>query len=230
MQYPLNRDHQHHKWRQQKSWIFYQDYQDAQDKQQTQYQLTPRSKWKMLQNYWKIPKSECPYIWFVYHDTNGQNNGPVWKTQSRSSRKESVRSSFGRTVAGKAIQESSFGTRLGKSSTLGMLICQPRKRTMLVCVCGRYKIGWKKTEHQSNMENAYERRWFGSTNIIPWPCVVRILWTISKVCLNLGFLLVLWKITEAKALGKWDKHYLFMVLWHGRSCEEMHGKMLWTGE
>ena len=31
----------------------------------------------------KIPKSECPDILdFVYHDTNGQNHGPVWKTQS----------------------------------------------------------------------------------------------------------------------------------------------------
>ena len=29
----------------------------------------------------KIPKSECPDIWIVYHDTNGQNHGPVWKTQ-----------------------------------------------------------------------------------------------------------------------------------------------------
>ena len=30
----------------------------------------------------EIPKSECPDIGFVYHDTNGQNHGPVWKTQS----------------------------------------------------------------------------------------------------------------------------------------------------
>ena len=31
----------------------------------------------------KVPKSECPDIFgFVYHDTNGQNHGPVWKTQS----------------------------------------------------------------------------------------------------------------------------------------------------
>ena len=30
----------------------------------------------------RIPKSECPDIGFVYHDTNGQNLGPVWKTQS----------------------------------------------------------------------------------------------------------------------------------------------------
>ena len=30
----------------------------------------------------KIPKSECPDIWIRLHDTNGQNHGPVWKTQS----------------------------------------------------------------------------------------------------------------------------------------------------
>ena len=30
----------------------------------------------------KIPKPECPDIWFVYHDTNGLNHGPVWNIQS----------------------------------------------------------------------------------------------------------------------------------------------------
>ena len=32
----------------------------------------------------EIPKWECPDIWtrLVDHDTNGQNHGPVWKTQS----------------------------------------------------------------------------------------------------------------------------------------------------
>ena len=30
----------------------------------------------------KIPKSECPDICIVYHDTNGLNHGPVLKTQS----------------------------------------------------------------------------------------------------------------------------------------------------
>ena len=29
----------------------------------------------------KIPKSECPFFEFVYHDTNGLNHGPVSKTQ-----------------------------------------------------------------------------------------------------------------------------------------------------
>ena len=29
------------------------------------------------------------------------------------------------------------------------------------------KIGWKETKHQSDVENTYERRWFGRTNVIP---------------------------------------------------------------
>ena len=45
MQYLQNKDYQHHKWRQQKSWISYPDCLVAMDKQQTQYQLIP--KWKM---------------------------------------------------------------------------------------------------------------------------------------------------------------------------------------
>ena len=46
-QYWLNKGHQHHKWRQQKSWILFQDYRDAQDNQLMQYLRKPRSKWKM---------------------------------------------------------------------------------------------------------------------------------------------------------------------------------------
>ena len=42
MQYFQNKDHQHHKWRQQKSWISSPDCQGAQDKQLTQYLLVPR--------------------------------------------------------------------------------------------------------------------------------------------------------------------------------------------
>ena len=50
-----------------------------------------------------------------------------------------------------------------------MFLRWPRTRTVLIGVCGRYKTGWKEAEHQSNMENTTERRWFGRTNIIPWP-------------------------------------------------------------
>ena len=59
------------------------------------------------------------------------------------SRKESVRSSSGRTIMGKAVWESSTGTRLVKSLKLGMFICQPSKRTVSISVCGRYKLAGK---------------------------------------------------------------------------------------
>ena len=42
MQYLQNKDHQHHKWQQQKSWISYPDCQGAQDKQLMQYLVIPR--------------------------------------------------------------------------------------------------------------------------------------------------------------------------------------------
>ena len=39
--------------------------------------------WRDAPRLLKIPKSEWPCLYgFVYHDTNGQNHGPVWKTQS----------------------------------------------------------------------------------------------------------------------------------------------------
>ena len=41
MQYSQIKDHQHLKWRQQKSWISYPDCQGAQDKQLMQYLLIP---------------------------------------------------------------------------------------------------------------------------------------------------------------------------------------------
>ena len=65
---------------------------------------------------------------------------------SRSSWTESVRSSFSKTDMGEAIGENSSEIRLGKSSKLGLLFRQPRKKTILACVCGRKKwLGRNKT-------------------------------------------------------------------------------------
>ena len=36
----------------------------------------------MHPNYWKFPNRNVQTFGFFYHDTNGQNHGPVWKTQS----------------------------------------------------------------------------------------------------------------------------------------------------
>ena len=73
-----------------------QDYQGAEDKKRTQYQLTPRLKWRMHHHVSKFRA-----------DTNGLNHGPAWMTQSLFLSGESVWSYFGRTFTGKTIRESS---------------------------------------------------------------------------------------------------------------------------
>ena len=91
-----------------------------------------------------IPKSECPGIWI--RSTKKQI------AKSWSSMEDPVvpleRNLYGRHLAGlflmgKAIRESSIGTRLGESSKFGMLIRTPRKKTILVCVCHDIKVAGK---------------------------------------------------------------------------------------
>ena len=75
----------------------------------------------------KILKSECPDIWIRLPMTQmAQIMVQCWR-RSCSSWANSVRSSSGRIIMGKAIWESSIGTRLGKSFKLGMFICLPSK-------------------------------------------------------------------------------------------------------
>ena len=75
-----------------------------------------------------------------------------WRS-SCSSWAESVRSSFGRTIVGKAIWESPFEKWLGENSKLGMSLCSSWKRIILICVCGWHKIGWKETKSWSDVES-----------------------------------------------------------------------------
>ena len=155
---------------------------------------------------------------------------------SRSSWAKSVRSSFGRTVMGKAIWENPFETRLGEGFQLGMLIRTPWKRVVLVCVCGWHQIGWKERKYYSDVESTTQRSWFGRTNIIPWSCLPgmhsKIMWNKQRYCRQLQNLVWIqnfgrsnWKIT---LLGK--SEYLFVVIWHGRSCQEMCGTISWVGK
>ena len=62
----------------------------------------------------------------------------------RSSRKESVRSSSGRTIVGKAITESSIETRLGKGSKLGMFFRNRVKGLFLSVYVDVIKLAGKK--------------------------------------------------------------------------------------
>ena len=123
MQYLPNKDHQHHKWRQQRSWISYPDCQDAQDKQLMQY-LLENSQIGMSRHLDSSTTTQMAQIMVQYG------------RPSRSSWAKSVRSSFGRTVIRKAVWENPIEARLGKGFELIMLIRTPWKRIVLICVCG----------------------------------------------------------------------------------------------
>ena len=62
-----------------------------------------------------------------------------------------VRSSFGRTIMGKAIWENPIETWLGETSKLWMPLCASSKRIILICVWGWHEIGWKKKQNLDPM-------------------------------------------------------------------------------
>ena len=92
------------------------------------------------------------------------------------------------------------------------------------------------------MENSHKRRWFGRTNIIPRPCLFGLHTKrmsdkhgyCGKLQMYVRIKDFCWgyrKIGWNKAAGEtWCWNDIFMVRRHGRSCEEMCGKILRTYE
>ena len=150
------RDLPRHPWQPPKFWMSFPDIPCAQDKQLMQNRLVRRSKWKMHHRYEKFPNRNVQIFGFVYQNTNDQNHGSVWKTQSFLS-KGICTVTLWQDSCGKGKSRKVFWKIVGESFKLGMFICQPSSRTDLICVCGRYQNGRQ------------NRRWLGRTNIFSWP-------------------------------------------------------------
>ena len=155
---------------------------------------------------------------------------------SCSSWAESVRSSFGRTTMGKAIWENLIETWMGENSKLGMSLCSTSKRVILICVCGWHKIGWKETESWSDVESTQQRSRFGRTNIFLGSCILGLYSTTmpskQRYCgqLQNHVRIVNFSGRNRKASILSKSSYFFMVLWHGWSCKEVCGTILWVGK
>ena len=164
-QYSLNKDHQHHTWQPQQSWTLYQDYEDVQDKQQTQYPLTPRSKWKMHRRYWIFQIQNVQIFGFVYHDTNGLKHGRVWKTQLFLLKgictvilwqdcygKGNLRKSFWNTVGRKfqIVNVCSLTEKKDYSCLCMWMTSNWLERNKIIIQCGKYstkKLIWENQYH-----------------------------------------------------------------------------------
>ena len=140
----------------------------GQAKQQTQYQLTPRSKWKMHRRYWKFQSQNDQIFENVYQSTNGQNHGPVWNIQSFLL-KGICTVILWQDCYGKGNVRKFYQNTVGKKFTTGNVFCQPSKRTILICVCGRYQNGRQNRIQETDLENSDERRCSPRTNLIPRP-------------------------------------------------------------
>ena len=163
--YSLNKDHQHLKWQPPMDIISRLPGCNGQaaDAVSAYTQVQLEDAHKLL----KIPKSECPDNWIRLPRHKWPKIMVQHGRPSRSSCTKSVRSSFGRTVMGKAIWERPIETWMGENSKLGMSLGAPWKRIVLICVCGWHKIGWQETKSWSDVETTQQRSRFGRTNIFP---------------------------------------------------------------
>ena len=171
MQYSLNKDLQHLKWQPAKITDIISRLPGFDGQATDAVSAYTQVKMEDAHKWLKIPKSECPDIW-IRLPRQVAKIMVQYGRSSRSSCKESVRSSFGRTIMGKAIWENLFETWLGENSKLGMSLCTSWKRIILICVCGWHKIGWKETNSWSDVESTQQRSRFGRTNIFPWSCIL----------------------------------------------------------
>ena len=236
-QYSQNKDHEHHKWRPQKSWISFRGYTVAQVKQLTQYLLTLMLKWKMLQNFWRFQNRNVQTYGYVYHETKSLNHGPnqiaVHPEQNLQ------KSSFSRTVVGKAIWESSMGARLGENSLLGMPIRAPweriyshlcmwmtsnwLQRNKILIRCGKYSI--KKLIWENQHQPLIMFTWVALRDNVKKKKKQRYGWPSQNHVRIQYFRKSLGKIPSSEAVSISTRS-----LRCGRSCSKMCGKILRVGE
>ena len=183
----------------------------------------------------RIPTSECPDIWIRLPRHKWQKSG--------SSMEDPVvlleRNLYGHPLAG-LLWERQFEKILlkygwEKVSNWECLFVHREKVILIFCVCGWHQIGWKE-KHWSDVESTQQRSRFGRTNIFLWSCVLglysktmrnkqRYCWQLPNHVWIQNFHRSNWRITM---LGK--SAYFFVVVWQGRTCQEMCGTTLWVGE
>ena len=184
----------------------------------------------------KIPKSECPDIWIRLPRHKWPKSWVQYGRPSRSS--WTKRNLYGHPLAGllweKQLEKIQLKHGWEKSFQLRMLIRTSWKRIIIVCVCGWHQIDWNETKYWPHVESTKERSWFRRTDVIPWSCIPGVypktMWNKRGYCGQLQNHVWVQNFRRSNGkisrLGKTD--YLFAVLWHGRSCQEVCGMLLWV--
>ena len=90
----------------------------------------------------KIPNRNVQTFGFVYHDTNGLNHGPVWKTQSFLLSEMCVVILW-QDYYGKGNLSKSYCSTFGRRFPIGNAYSYTVKIVILICVCGIKLAGRK---------------------------------------------------------------------------------------
>ena len=109
----------------------------------------------MHQNYWKFQNRSVQTFGFVYHDTNGQHHGPVWKTQSFLL-SEILTVIFWKDCWGTAIRESSLKYGLEKVPNWECLFVNREKVLFLSVYVDDIKLARKKQNRSPTWSSLME--------------------------------------------------------------------------
>ena len=192
----------------------------------------------MLTNYcWKFQIRNVQTFGFVYHDTNGLNNGPVWKIQAFLLSEICTvilwQDCYGKRQFEKILLKYMVGRRFPNWECLYSHTV--KKDYFLSVYVDDTKLAGKKQSINPMWKNTKQRSWFGRTNIFPWSCspgmYSRTMWNEQKYCgqLQNHVWIENFRGENRKASILWEFSNFFMVLWYGWSCKEMRGTILWVG-
>ena len=134
---------------------------------------------------------------FVYHDTNGQNHGPVWKTQLFLL-SGSCTVILWQDCYKKGNLRKSYCSAVGRRFPIGTAYSCTVKKGFLSVYVDDKKLAGKKQNLYPMWKLLNKGSRFGRTNIFPWSCLLRlhskdnakqakILWTITEPCSNREF-------------------------------------------
>ena len=159
-----------------------------------------------------------------------------YRRPSRSSWEESVRTPSGRTLVGRTIWESSIGSRWRKVFNWECSFVNRAKEPFLSVYADEIKMVGKTENVEPTWKILMKDVDVGEPTslLFMWVALkenvrlARILWIITEVCSNQGFLQGLWKNTRNKSHGgTWCRNDIFIVLeGHAKKC----GKILRTCE
>ena len=136
MQHSLSEDHQHRKWQHAKIMDIISRLLACAGQAADAVSAYTQVNWRMHPNYWKIPNRNVQTFGFVYHDTNGLNHGPVWKTHSFLLSKTCTVILCQNCYVERQFQKNRIAARLGEGFQLGLLFRTPWKRII------RYLCMW----------------------------------------------------------------------------------------